>query len=425
MELRIVKITIMDSKELIKRFGIQQGLHWLIVGIMIPVITLIFQSRGLSLRDIGFVMAVWIGSTAVFEIPLGGVADRYGRKNTYLVSLLLNSFACIVLYFAYHLALITLAAVLLGVARAVYSGTLDAWFYDRFQYTQGNGSYHSALAKINVVVTLGLAIGSLIGGWLPDIAKNSPFHLTSIYDLNIVIVCIANIGLIFVTWILVKEKTKQVKASSIDAKINIVKSSLDVLKKSLKHSVLSRLMQATLVFGMVLSSVENYWQPYLANVLQQTSYGVFVFGVISACYFLMSAASSLLSVPLLALFNSSHKSLMFTTRVLAGILCICLAYTTHLWSFTMCYLGFFFFFTLGNNSESVLLHENTAEQIRSTMLSISSVMVTCGGVLASLLFGVLSEDYGISVSWTVAGVLLIISSPVFVFMPEKQSLKTA
>ncbi|WP_224055762.1 hypothetical protein [Vibrio penaeicida] len=48
----------MNKRELTIRFGIQQGLHWLIMGIMIPVITLIFQSRGLNLFDIGLVMAV-------------------------------------------------------------------------------------------------------------------------------------------------------------------------------------------------------------------------------------------------------------------------------------------------------------------------------------------------------------------------------
>ncbi|MEI8658045.1 hypothetical protein P4S58_16470 [Vibrio sp. Hal054] len=107
---------------------------------------------------------------------MGGVADNYGRRNTYLLSLFFSSLGCIVLYLAHHLTLIISAAIMLfGVSRAVYSGTLDAWFYERFQCTKGKHSYHSALAKINMIVTLGLATGSLIGGCLPNIAKNSPF----------------------------------------------------------------------------------------------------------------------------------------------------------------------------------------------------------------------------------------------------------
>lgn len=415
----------MRPKELTIRFGIHQCIHWMIIGIMIPVITLIFQSRGMSLSDIGFVMAVWIGSTALFEIPLGGVADTYGRRKTYLLSLLVSTSGCIVLYNAHDLPFILIAAMLLGLSRAVYSGTLDAWFYDRFQHKQGDHSFHAALAKVSVMITIGLAVGSLIGGALPDSAIYSFFHLESIYDVNIILACVANILLFMITFVLIKEERKPSTEQTMEAKSNVIQLGLQVIKMSLRHRVLSRLMQATIVFGIVLSSIENYWQPYLADVIQGTSYGVTVFGIISALYFLMSAVSSLLSVRLLKWFNGSHKTLMLTTRAFAGMVFILLANTTQLWSFALCYLIFFFLFTAGNNSESVLLHENTEERVRSTMLSISSFMFTCGGIVASLFFGFLSEHYGIAVSWMVSGIFLVASSAFFIFIPEKSEFKTA
>lgn len=410
----------MSQTETTLRFGIQQSIHWMIIGIMIPVITLIFQSKGLNLRDIGFVMAVWIGSTTVLEIPLGSLADTYGRRRTYLVSLLLNGLGCLALYLANDFTLVLLAVALLGSSRAVYSGTLDAWFYDAFHHAQGVQSYHSALAKINVAVTIGLAVGSLIGGWLPDIASNYSSELSSIYDFNILGVCIANITLIFITMLLIDSGSQQRNTQTKNARGNTIQHCIQALKVCMQHGTLSRLMQATLVYGMVLSSVENYWQPYLADILYGTPSGVIAFGIISALYFLMSAVSSLTSIPLIRVFGGSHKNLMFTTRALAGICFIFLAYTTHLLSFTLCYLVFFFLFTVGNNSESVLLHENTEEKMRSTMLSISSFMVTCGGVLASLIFGLIAERFGISTTWIISGAMLIVSSALFIFMPEKQ-----
>ncbi|MGF1763928.1 MFS transporter [Aliivibrio kagoshimensis] len=415
----------MSPRELTIRFGIHQCIHWMSIGIMIPVITLIFQSRGLSLSDIGLVMAVWIGSTALFEIPLGGVADTYGRRSTYLVSLLVSTLGCIVLYYAYDLTLMMIAAMCLGLSRAVYSGTLDAWFYDCFRHQQEEDSFHAALAKVGVMVTIGLAIGSLTGGALPDSSMHTFFQLESIYDFNIILACVANILLLLITVVLIKEERKPNTEQAMKAKLTVIQLGLEAIRMSLRHRVLSRLMQATLMFGMVLSSIENYWQPYLADVIQGTSYGVTVFGIIAALYFMMSAVSSLLSVRLLKWFNGSHKSLMLTTRVFAGIVFILLANTTQLWSFALCYLLFFFLFTAGNNSESVLLHENTEERVRSTMLSISSLMVTSGGVLASLLFGFLSEYFGIAISWMISGVLLVVSSVFFIFIPEKSELKTA
>ncbi len=415
---------IVKQKEVTLRFGAQQSVHWMMVGLLIPVITLIFQSKGLNLQQIGFVMAVWIGSTTLLEIPLGSLADTYGRRRTYLVSLLLNSLGCFVLYLANEVTFVLLAAALLGASRAVYSGTLDAWFYDAFHQAQGKQTYHSVLAKINVAVTIGLAVGSLIGGWLPDIAFNSPNIFSSIYDINLLGACIANISLIVITLMLIDDRRQQRNTQPKQVRENAFQLCTQALKVCWKHDVLSRLMQATVVFGMVLSSVENYWQPYLADILRETSSGVIAFGVISALYFIMSAVSSLISVPLLRVFSGSHKTLMFATRALAGVCFIFLAYTAHLVSFTLCYLLFFFLLTVGNNSESVLLHENTEEKMRSTMLSISSFMVTCGGVLASLVFGVIAERFGISASWIISGALLVLSSVVFIFVSERRDFKT-
>lgn len=420
----------MSQKGLTRRFGIQQCLHWTIVGIMIPVLILIFQSRGLSLMDIGIVMAVWIGSTALLEIPLGGVADTYGRRKTYLFSLLVNILGCIVLYFADGLPLILLAAMLLGTAKAVYSGTLDAWFYDNFRRQPGHQSFHSAIATINVFVTLGLAVGSLLGGWLPDFTTRSFLPSSTLsglnmYDLNIALVVIASLVLMLITLALIHEEDQPVPSSENQYQTDAFQTSLQAIKTAFRHVVLRRLMQTTLVFGMVLSGIENYWQPYLAELIHGTDYGVIFFGLLSALYFLMSAGSSILSVRLVRHLKGSHKILMLSTRVAAGIAFIALANTSQPISFTLCYLLFFFLFTAGNNSERVLLHEHTETRIRSTMLSISSFMITCGGVLASLFFGLISDHYGISVSWTIGGLLLVASSALFLFMPERLEAEVA
>ncbi|MGF1759317.1 MFS transporter [Photobacterium sagamiensis] len=410
----------MNKQKLIRIYASHQGLHWAIIGIAIPVLILIFQSRGLNLQEIGFVMAVWVGSTAALEIPLGGVADKYGRKHTYLLSLAVNTLGCIALYFATDLSLLLIAAFLLGSARAIYSGTLDAWFYDSFHNAKGELTYHQAISKVNVMVTVGLALGSLIGGWLPDYVMSSSLNVSTVYDLNIIIIGLANIFLFVVTLIVIHEPNTRCRESPESGSKNIIHHSVEVIRESLTHDVLKRLMQTTLVYGLVLSSAENFWQPYLSGIINNSGYGVAVFGVISALYFLMAGASSLLSVKLLRMFAGSHKMLMFVTRVLSGFVFIALAFTDNIYSFAACYLTFFFLFTVGNNSERVLLNDNTKQSHRSTMLSVSSFIVTSGAVVASLLLGYISEQYGITINWVMCGVLLVISSVLFVFIPENK-----
>ena len=413
----------MNKKVLLKRYCLHQGLHWSIIGIAIPVLVLIFQSHGLNFQEIGVVMAVWVGSTAALEIPLGGIADKYGRRNIYLLSLVVNVIGCLTLYFASgSFLLIITAAFFLGTSRAIYSGTLDAWFYDVFYTARGELTYHKAISIVNVMVTIGLAIGALVGGWLPDYVASLPIDLNSIYDLNLILMCIANVFLFFVSLILIsEERTEQYTPSQLQLQFKqLIRHSIEAIRISFSHIILQRIMQTTLVFGFVLSSVETYWQPYLSEVINNKTYGVVIFGVVSALYFLMAGISSLLSVLLLRLFNNSHRGLMFVTRVLSGVFLIFLALSDKDYSFTICYLIFFFLFTAGNNSEMVLMNDNTDKDQRSTMLSIHSFIVTIGSVISSLILGYISEKYGIQLNWIVCGFLLISTSLLFLLIPGKK-----
>ncbi|AJR09219.1 hypothetical protein H744_2c2563 [Photobacterium gaetbulicola Gung47] len=419
----------MTREVLVWRYAIQQFIHWTIVGITIPVLILLFQARGFNLQDIGLVMAVWVGSTAVLEVPLGGVADRYGRKATYLGSLIVNILGCFALLYVTELVEMLFSAFMLGASRAIYSGTLDAWFYDAFQQCrqqcrQRKLTFHTAQSYVNMSVTIGLALGSLLGGWLPDYVVSTGAQWASIYDLNLVVVIVANTFLIAVTAVLIRDNKEQNKA--VDVKATNLSVSVQVLSEAFTHDVIKRLMQTTIVYGAVLSAVETFWQPYLMAIIQTTTSGpnessITLFGILAGLYFLMSALSSLFSIRLLAFCNGSHKTLMLATRILAGLVLIAMANSDETLSFTLSYLAFFFFFTLGNSSQSVLTHENTQPQHRSTMLSVSSLVVTCGAVVASLLFGFISEHYGISLSWLICGGALVVSSAWFVLIPDNHS----
>lgn len=409
----------MSQQQLISCYAAQQAFHWFITGVLIPVLILIFQSRGLSLTEIGLVMALWIGTTSLLEIPLGSASDRFGRRRTYLLSLLLSILGTLVLLGASTFYFVLVSAVLLGAARAVYSGTLDAWFYDAFQLAQGRFSYHDALARINLMVTIGLATGALVGGGLPDLAQSHVGWFHSKYDLNLLLMVVAMALLFIVTLRLIpcdKITSAQLSTSSPST---LTSTCVEALRAAFSHAVLKRVMQTTLVFGMVLSSVENLWQPYLANIMAERSSSTAIFGLISALYFLMAAAASWWSVRLLRWFDGSHRMLLLFSRLTAGLVLLLLATATQIVSFTVAYLVFFFLFTLGENSQMVLTNASTQREFRSTMLSISSFVVTAGGVMSSLGLGWVADHYGIATSWYIAGAVLAGSSLLFTQVPIK------
>jgi len=64
--------------------------------------------------------------------------------------------------------------------------------------------------------------------------------------------------------------------------------------------------------------------------------------------------------------------------------------------------------------QSTMLNERVADSTRSTLISSSSLVLQAGGFVGSLVFGVVSQELGIGVSWTVAGIALALSTLLYV-----------
>ncbi|MCX4025879.1 MFS transporter [Endozoicomonas sp. SM1973] len=384
-----------------------QLLHWAAFGLILPVIVLLFQTRELSLSDIGIIMAVWIGSTAIFELPLGGVADQYGRKLVYQLSLVMNSIGIGVVLIANGFLSILLGVALLGLARAMYSGTLDAWFYDAFTKAEGEMDFHQSTSYVVFAVTAGLAIGSLSGGILPEWELlQSAFNFQSEYDVILLTNIIFNGLLLVFTFIFIEETVKEVQT----VKETVANRSLGALKFCLSHDVIKWLSFATIFYGITLSTIETFWQPQLKSVLTEGQDSVWVFGVVSSGYFIVAGVSALVAPLLLKLLKQSHRFLLFGSRFFAALVLLLLAFASSLTSFAGFYLLFFFLFTLGVSSARVIISTNTDNNHRSAALSVYSLLLTGGSVLSSSIFGFIAEQYSITLVWVVCAILLVISS---------------
>ena len=77
----------MTERRLTLVAGIQQSVHWLVMGTMIPVMTLIKTSQGITLFQVGVSVAVYSATTMLLLIHTGGLADRIGPRKTYVLSM--------------------------------------------------------------------------------------------------------------------------------------------------------------------------------------------------------------------------------------------------------------------------------------------------------------------------------------------------
>ena len=156
------------KKSLLIIFTINQIIHWFIIGIFIPIMSLFQLQKGLNLLQIGMTCAIWAATIILLELPTGGLADTIGRKKVYLLSMFMNFISVITLLFAFNFWTIGLGIAFLAASRALSSGSLDAWFVDEFNKVGHPDNLQKALAKVNIFVPIALGVSNLLGGIIPS-----------------------------------------------------------------------------------------------------------------------------------------------------------------------------------------------------------------------------------------------------------------
>src|SRR5688572_26827629 len=152
----------------VRRYVAISFLTWLPTGLYIPAYVLLMLERGMSLPTIAAIGIVYGICVAVLELPTGGLADVVGRRPV-LIAAALASLASLVLFgLATTTLLFVVAAVLRGVARALGTGPAEAWYVDTVHATEGpDAELGPGLARGNVAASVGLTVGTLVGGFLP------------------------------------------------------------------------------------------------------------------------------------------------------------------------------------------------------------------------------------------------------------------
>lgn len=398
-------------------YVLNQMVHWFIVGITLPVLVLYITDRGLDLFQAGMVLSIYSGTVILLELPTGGLSDSIGRKKVYQYSLVFSLISGSVLLFAQGLPLFLLGFVLYGTARALSSGSMDAWFVDEFTARNPHADLQRALATANVFIPLGIGAGSLLGGIVPMLAADLPEAVegASIYSANIALmVCMVVVQMVL-THVLVEETSFKPSGTSASG----LKALPAVLSDAISYGIKDRftfvmmLSSAFLGFGML--AVELLWQPR-AQALMDDPSQTWVFGLLAAGYFAASSVGNLLASRGSALLGRNPLRSLTWIRGLSGVVLLVLAWQSGLLGFAILYLALYAVLGLSNSPHAAAFNENIPKERRSTLMSFESLMIQAGGLVGSLVIGWLAQSSGIASAWTVAGVVLAASSTTYGYL---------
>ncbi len=385
-----------------RTYYLTQGLLWLATALPAALLVLLAQNRGITLGQIGLLFGTYALTAAICEVPSGMLADAWGRKPTTLLAYTLMIAAQTLLIWAFSLPLLLVWALLYGVGRALVSGALEAWFVDAVEETAPGTNVQPLFAKAGTVELFALTLGALLGGALPKLFAGLPEGaVLSPLSAVLVVAIVVKVILIGVVLWGVKE-TRPAETSHIGLR----KVLSDTFSLSRQSPTLRLLFGGAMATGFATAGLETFWQPRFAGLLGPDTV---ILSIILAGSFGAGMLGNLVAIPLCRLFAGRYARVAALMQGLGGLTLVFLALQTH--ALPAALLFWVVYLTLGvsGSPRQTLLNRAVPSEARAALLSVSSLMTYVGFFLGSVVLGKLAEQMSVSVAWSLAGVVFMVS----------------
>lgn len=387
----------------IKLYSVIYFLNSYLSGLLVPVLSLLLIEKGVSLSNLSIILGLYALTVVILELPTGIMADIFGRKKTFCMSLIISATSFMVILFGRGFPVMSIGMMLYGLNKALASGSFDALFIDYYIDNFGKEKLHNITTRLSVLEALGLSAGAISGGFFP---KVSAFYLPDLgtYDLNIIIrilltAIVAVLSIIFIT-----ETKKAEKHEHISIKQHVKNSSSFVMKNTTVICIFISVFST----GFFLSSLETYWQPHFISLLPDKSM-MGLLGLMAFLYLGAAMLGGIASNKLIKKYKLNYKKMYLTLRLLLAISLIFTALQTNIPSFISLYASIYLLFGMASIPEGAILNGETPSEIRASVLSTYSFIFQIGGLSGSLLYSVIINYVSIPNIWMIAGCIVLIT----------------
>lgn len=392
------------------------------VGLFGVVIMLLLQSRGFGLFDISVLLAVFSGTSLVLELPLGGLADGIGRKPVFMLSVVafLLSILTLILFKSYWFTMLSL--VFMGFRMALMSGTLAAWFVEKFNRLAPEFSTQPVLAKNQFAMLMGLAISSVAGGLVADFyGTRFVSYGISKFELPLVGAFILGIVVLFYTHFLIVEDRHKIDLMVIKSGFsNLGHIIRDSGIYGFKHRFIQLMLVGTTCTSIALFTFQTFWVPFVKPMLND-AYATSIIGILTFGYFSFQALGSMIATPAIRLFDGD------VAKTLAGLIFICalcligISTTTHIYTFAVMLTLYTLFVGSISSPYNSIFHQNIPDDKRSTLLSLEALMARLGGVVGLLFIGYIADIFSIATAFKAGAIFIFAASLLYYILSQRTS----
>ena len=355
--------------------------------------SLIVVSKGFPLPYLGIAIMCMSLSTILFEVPSGIFCDAKGRQMGFEIGMIFVFIGTSLLLFT-SFPLLCIGFAINGMGRAFTSGSLDALLIEEGQST--GGKIEDTVFALEVSSSLSLALGALLGGYLLSLGSSGPRLTHIVLEGRLLLVGIN----IILTPLLIEKEERMENPRNFSSQVSLLFKGLRSQPNIFAY------ISSVVIQGVLLFSLETFWQPYIKELLASDSQ-LWILGVVVSSLFLMSILGSAIGKFLLRIISA--KKLYILLFIADLFLVALLSRSTRLGVFLLLFLLIYVVLGALSITGGTLLNQRVENSLRSSVLSLSSFSVQAGGLLSSLSSIVILSYVDISGFWLITAIGSIIA----------------
>lgn len=353
-----------------------------------PIYALFLIERGLDLFQASMVLATFLVTAFLFEVPTGAVADVFGRKVSFLLSCVVRAGAFGLYSFADSFAEFLFAEFIDAIGTTLATGALDAWAVDGMRAEGDDTPRHRFFARAQFLTRALMIVFGVLGGYLAGYGLHWPWLLGVTLFLTTAIL----------GWVLMVDRPPT--RAEAAARLGIVATVGAGWTEVRTHTVMRALCLVTMTSAFAWMPVIHTWQLHLNSISAQDYW---VFGWVWALINLAAMAGSAI-VPWL--LDLPRERVLALTTAMRAVVIGAAALSPQV---APVVLGLLLFELGGGVSEPVLqawMNEHAEAERRATVLSVRQMSFTLGGAVGLCILGLTARDVGVPAAWTLAALVL-------------------
>jgi len=371
----------MNLKNNIIKLYLLKAVKWFMI--VMPIIVLFFESKGLSLTQIMILQGTYSLFVALFEIPSGFFADIYGRKNSLVIGSIFLFLGYVIFSFFSGFNEFLFAEILLGIGGSLISGADSAILYDTLLEIKEEDKYTKIEGRTYAIGNFSEGIAGVLGGFLAMTSINMPVYIQTIVMFLSIPIAMT----------LVEPKSSYKLAKSFSSIITVVKDTFIYQRKLRWYIVYSSSM------GIATLSIAWFVQPFLMEIDTPIIY----YGIIWAFLNFTAGITSYYSY----LFNN-HNLLIYISLIMIISLILL--------GVNVSYFGLIFIILIyllrGVITPKLrnLINMNSTSERRATVLSLRSFVIRISFAVIAPILGYISDSSDISIVFYVLAFIVGFSS---------------